>query len=193
MWRRPGTQSFFPSPAPQTINIDILLDRWDAPNPVAPRLGTPRHRISSPAPRELGGTQRQFGFFKPTPNPGKSRQARPKTIKENSWFSFSDSRLFNGLRRPLRPFFFLDRIRRFKVSGVLRRRKLLIAIGIVFLSLRHTACNWRGRMQRLIQVFDDVLRVFDSDAEPNGFGAYACAKLLVAGHLAMGRGSRMAT
>ena len=57
----------------------------------------------------------------------------------------------------------------------------------VLLSRRHTACNWRGRMQRLIQILDNVLRVFDSDAEPNGFRAHPCAKLLVLGHLSMGR------
>ena len=68
-----------------------------------------------------------------------------------------------------------------------RWRKTFGRSGMCLLSRRHTACNWRGRMQRLIQILDNVLRVFDSDAEPNGFRAHACAKLLVLGHLSMGR------
>lgn len=47
-------------------------------------------------------------------------------------------------------------------------------------------------MQGLIQIFDDVLRVFDPDAEPNRFGVYARPKLFVAGHLSVGGRSRVA-
>ena len=45
----------------------------------------------------------------------------------------------------------------------------------------------RGRIQGVIQVFNDVLRMFKSDAEPDRFDAYACSTLFVGGHLPVGR------
>jgi hypothetical protein len=39
----------------------------------------------------------------------------------------------------------------------------------------------------LIQVFNDVLRTFESDAEPDRFDAYASPTLFVGNHLPVGR------
>jgi hypothetical protein len=53
------------------------------------------------------GRARQFGSKSQSqiiPNLAKSSQARPRKIKENPWISFTESSLFNGLRRPPRPF-----------------------------------------------------------------------------------------
>lgn len=44
----------------------------------------------------------------------------------------------------------------------------------------------RGRIQCVIQVFNDVPRMFNSDAEPDRFDAYACSTLFVGGHLPVG-------
>lgn len=44
-----------------------------------------------------------------------------------------------------------------------------------------------GYAQSLIQVSDDVLMMFQSDAQPDRFDAYACSPLFVGGHLPMGR------
>jgi hypothetical protein len=50
----------------------------------------------------------------------------------------------------------------------------------------------RGSSQGLIQVFNDVLLVFESDAEPDRFDAYACPTLFVGSHLPVGRRGGMA-
>src|SRR5580698_1832615 len=50
----------------------------------------------------------------------------------------------------------------------------------------------RCRIQGLIQVFNDVLRMFEPDAEPDRFGAYTCPTLFVWSHLPVGGRGGMA-
>src|SRR5436309_2525951 len=48
------------------------------------------------------------------------------------------------------------------------------------------------RLERLIEVADDVVAVLDADAEPDHFGCDARVPLLVRRHLSMRGGGRMA-
>src|ERR1700677_3103484 len=66
-----------------------------------------------------------------------------------------------------------------------------IATGTALLG-RGLARQRNRRAQGLLEVFDDVLDMLDSDAQPDRLGADPSAHLLVGGHLAMGGRSGMA-
>src|SRR5207302_889214 len=48
------------------------------------------------------------------------------------------------------------------------------------------------RVQRLIEVVDEVINVFDADAEPDRFGSYSSLALFFGRHLSMRAGGRVA-
>ena len=58
---------------------------------------------------------------------------------------------------------------------------------------RGPARGWGGRVQRLVEILDNVVCVLDPYAETDSFGAHARAKLFFRGHLPMGRRRRMTT